>query len=125
MALSGGEALVGPRVELLRCSDLQGVIVLSLDGDVLVGDDELGVPEPGDGVLWRALHGAGEEQGAADARFQVLRRQSHSQRVCKNTYALFIMGTCFCFVVYCFLFFLCSSHRRPPLGGLWMVDYVD
>lgn len=52
MALSGGEALVGPGVELLRCSDLQGVIVLSLDGDVLVGHDELCVSEPGDGVLW-------------------------------------------------------------------------
>lgn len=78
MALSGGEALVGPGVELLCCSDLQGVVVLSLDGDVLVWDDELCVPEPGDGVFWRALHGAGEEQRAADASFQILRGQCHS-----------------------------------------------
>lgn len=81
VSLSGGEALVGPRVKLLRCSDLQGVVVLSLDGDVLVGDDELCVPEPGDGVFWRALHGAGEEQRAADAGFQILRGQGHSQRI--------------------------------------------
>lgn len=74
MALSGGEALVGPRVELLRRRDLQGVVVLPLDRDVLVGDDGLRVPVPGDGVFWGALHSAGEEQRAADACFQVLRR---------------------------------------------------
>lgn len=78
MALAGSEALVGPRVELLCCSDLQGVVVLSLDGDVLVGDDGLGVAVPGDGVFWRALHSAGEEQRAADASFQIFRGQGHS-----------------------------------------------
>lgn len=52
MALSGSEALVGPRVELLCRSDLQGVVVLSLDGDVLVGDDGLCVAVPVDGVFW-------------------------------------------------------------------------
>lgn len=78
MALSGGEALVGPRVELLCCGDLQGVVVLSLDGDVLVGDNGLRVAEPADGVFWGALHSAGEEQCAADASFQVLGRQGHS-----------------------------------------------
>lgn len=78
MALSGGEALVSPRVELLCCGDLQGVIVLSLDGDVLVGDDGLGVTVPGDGVFWRALHRAGKEECAADASFQILWGQSHS-----------------------------------------------
>lgn len=78
MALSGGEALVGPRVELLCCSDLQGVVVLSLDGDVLVRDNELCVSEPGDGVFRRALHSAGEEQCAADASLQILRGQGHS-----------------------------------------------
>lgn len=82
VALSGGEALVGPRVELLRRGDLQRVIVLSLDGDMLVGDNELRVPEPGDGELWRTFYGTGEEQGAADASFQVLRRQGHPQRIC-------------------------------------------
>lgn len=78
MALSGGKALVGPRVKLLCCSDLQGVVVLSLDGDVLVGDDGLCVAVPGDGVFWGALHSAGEEQCAADASFQILRGQGHS-----------------------------------------------
>lgn len=78
MALSGSKALVGPRVKLLCCSDLQGVIVLSLDGDVLVWDNWLCVPVPGDGVFWRAFHSAGEEQCAADARFQILRGQGHS-----------------------------------------------
>jgi len=78
VALSGGEALVGPGVELLCCSDLQGVVVLSLDGDVLVGDDGLCVAVPVDGVFWSALHSACEEQCAADARFQILRGQGHS-----------------------------------------------
>lgn len=78
MALSGGEALVGSGVELLCCSDLQGVVVLPLDGDVLVRDNGLRVAVPVDGVFWRALHGAGEEQRAADASFQVLRGQRHS-----------------------------------------------
>lgn len=82
VALSGGEALVGPRVELLRRGDLQGVVVLPLDGDMLVGDDELRVPEPGDGELWRTFYSAGEEQGAADASLQVLWRQGHPQRIC-------------------------------------------
>lgn len=78
MALAGSEALVGPRVELLCRSDLQRVVVLSLDGDVLVGDDGLCVPVPGDGVFWRALHSASEKQCAADASFQILRGQGHS-----------------------------------------------
>lgn len=78
MALSGGEALVGPGVELLSRSDLQGVVVLPLDGDVLVGDDGLRVAVPADGVFWRALHSAGEEQRAADASLQVLRGQGDS-----------------------------------------------
>lgn len=73
MALSGGEALVGPGVELLCRGDLQRVVVLSLDGDVLVGDDWLRVAVPGDGVFRGALHSAGEEQCAADASFQILR----------------------------------------------------
>ena len=84
MAFPGGEALVGPGVELLRRGDLQRVVVLSLDGDVLVGDDEFCVPEPRDGIFWGALHGAGEEQGAADASFQVLRGQGHSQWICEG-----------------------------------------
>lgn len=69
MALSGGEALVSTGVKLLCSSDLQGVVVLSLDGDVLVWDNGLCVSVPADGVLWRALHRAGEEECTADASF--------------------------------------------------------
>lgn len=82
VALSRRKALVGPGVELLRRSDLQGVVVLSLDGDMLVGDDELCVPEPGDGVLWRTFYSTAEEQSAADAGLQILRRQGHPQWIC-------------------------------------------
>lgn len=71
-------------MELLRRSDLQGVVVLSLDGDILVGKNELCVPEPGDGVLWGTLHSTGEEQGAADASLQILRRQGHPQWICEG-----------------------------------------
>lgn len=69
-------------MELLRRSDLQGVVVLSLDGDMLVGDNELCVPEPGDGVLRRTFYSTREEESAADASFQVLRRQGHPQWIC-------------------------------------------
>lgn len=66
-------------MELLGCSDLQRVVVLSLYENVLVWNNRLSVPVPADGVFWRTLHSAGEEQGAADACFQVLGRQRHSQ----------------------------------------------
>lgn len=61
-------------MELLSRGDLQRVVVLSLDGDVLVRHDGFCVPVPGDGVFWGSLHGAGEEQCAADACFQILGR---------------------------------------------------
>lgn len=51
---------------------------------MLVGDDEFCVPEPGDGVFWRTFDGAGEEQRAANASFQILRRQGYSQRICEE-----------------------------------------
>lgn len=78
MAFSGGEALVSPRMKLLSCSDLQRVVVLSLDGDVLVGDDGLCVSVPVDGVFWGTLHRAGEEERAADTCFQILWGQCNS-----------------------------------------------
>lgn len=71
-------------MELLRCSYLQGVIVLSLDGDMLIGGDELCVPEPGDAVFWRTFYRTGEEQRAANASFQILWRQSYSQWICEG-----------------------------------------
>lgn len=79
MALPGSKTLVGPGVELLRRNDLQGVVVLPLNGDVLIRDYRLRVPVPVDGVFRRAFHSAGEEQCAADACFQILRRQGHPQ----------------------------------------------
>lgn len=51
---------------------------------MLVGDDEFCVSEPGDGVFGRAFHGTGEEQRAANASFQILRRQGYSQRICEE-----------------------------------------
>lgn len=50
-----------------------------LDGEMLVGGHRLGVAEPGDGELGGALHGAGEDDRATDARLQVLGGQGHSQ----------------------------------------------
>lgn len=61
-------------MELLCCGDLQGVIVLTLDGDVLVGEDGFRVSVPVDGVFRRTFHSAGEEECAANSRFQVLGR---------------------------------------------------
>lgn len=105
MALSGGEALVSPRVKLLCCSDLQGVVVLSLDGDVLVGDNGLRVAVPVDGVFWGALHSAGEEQGAADASFQILRGQGHTKWIWEKDMFVRIQT---CEKIYFFYLLVCA-----------------
>lgn len=51
----------------------------ALDRKVLVGQDGLGVAVPGHCEVWGTLDGAGQDDRAADPRFEVLGRQGDSQ----------------------------------------------
>lgn len=82
LGLAGGEALVGPGVALLRGRDEEGLIADASDGDVVVHHHEVGVAVPADDVLRGPAEGTREDDGAADARFELLWCEGHTQRVC-------------------------------------------
>lgn len=48
---------------------------------MLVGQDGFSVAVPGHCEVWGALDGTGQDDGAADPRFEVLGRQGDSQRL--------------------------------------------
>lgn len=66
LALACGKALVGSRVSLLRSRNEQCLIVGSLDGKMLIGQDRFCVTVPRHSKVGGALHGTGEDDCTAD-----------------------------------------------------------
>lgn len=82
LGLAGGKALVGSRVALLCCCDEEGFIADAPDGDEVIHHHQVCVAVPADDVLRGPTEGTREDDGAADARLELLWCEGHTQRVC-------------------------------------------
>lgn len=84
LGLAGGEALVGAGVALLGGRDEEGLVADAPDGDVVIHRHQVRVAVPADDVLGGPAEGTREDDGAADARFELLWCEGHTQRVCER-----------------------------------------
>lgn len=84
LGLAGGEALVGPGVALLGGRDEEGLVADAPDGDVVIHRHQVRVAVPADDVLGGPAEGTREDDGAADACFELLWCEGHTQRVCER-----------------------------------------
>lgn len=77
--LTGGKTLVSSRVSLLCSRNEQCLIVGSLDGKMLIGQDGFCVTIPRHSEVGGTLDGTGQDHCAADPCLQVFWRQSDPQ----------------------------------------------
>lgn len=84
LGLAGGEALVGTGVALLGSRDEEGLVADAPDGDVIIHRHQVCVAVPADDVLGGPTEGTREDDGAADACFELLWCEGHTQRVCER-----------------------------------------
>lgn len=69
---------------LLGGRDEEGLVADAPDGDVVIHRHQVRVAVPADDVLGGPAEGTREDDGAADACFELLWCEGHTQRVCER-----------------------------------------